>query len=185
MEVSGIQPWFFRVEPFEGESLSHFLGRFRRANEMTPSGLGKAAGIGAVVARWEKFRLIPFPSHRELEALASVVGVEADRLSQMLPSLGTSINLSPIRLCGACYAQEPYHRIEWQFKVTVRCDHHKLRLLSECPNCGARFAIPTLWMDGMCQRCFMTFGEMAKYQKQILPCDNQNDYEYCSSDTSS
>jgi hypothetical protein len=25
----------------------------------------------------------------------------------------------PIRLCGACYAQVPCHRIEWQFKTTV------------------------------------------------------------------
>jgi|GEM_PF-3466284 len=122
-----IQPWLFRVEPFEGESLSHFLGRFRRANKMTPSGLGKAAGIGAVVARWEKFRLNPFPSLRELEALAFVVEVEAVRLAQMLPSLGTSMSLSPIRLCGACYAQQPCHKIEGSLKrrrgaISTNCD---------------------------------------------------------------
>ena len=69
---SDIQPWFFRVEPYEGESVSHFLGRFRRANELTPSGLGRVAGIGAVVARWEKFHLNPFPTWRELEAIAAL-----------------------------------------------------------------------------------------------------------------
>ena len=162
---SDIQPWFFRVEPYEGESLSHFLGRFRRANELTPTGLGRAAGIGAVVARWEKFHLNPFPSRRELEALFAVVGVEAERLAQMLPPMGVGMKHSPIRLCGACYAQKPYHRIEWQFKATAGCDRHQVRLLSECPNCGARFATPALWTEGACQRCFLGFVESSRLQK--------------------
>jgi hypothetical protein len=165
MEATDIQPWLFQVEPLEGESLSHFLGRFRRANELTPSRLGKAAGIGAAIARWEKFRFNPPPSR---QALAKVVGVQTDRLVQMLPPKGVGMNLEPIRLCGACYAEEPCHRMEWQFKQTVGCSHHQLRLLSECPNCGARFKIPALWVDGHCQRCFMTFPEMAKYQKPVL-----------------
>ena len=49
MEVAEIQPWLFRVEPLEGESLSHFLGRFRYCNELTPTGLGKAAGLGGAI----------------------------------------------------------------------------------------------------------------------------------------
>lgn len=167
MEASIIQPWLFRVEPFEGESLSHFLGRFRRANDLTASGLGKAAGLGGVIARWEKFYHNPFPNRQQLEALAVVVRVEADRLAQMLPPVSVGMNHSPIRLCGACYAQEPCHRIEWQFKVTAGCDRHQLRLLSECPNCGARFKIPALWVDGWCQRCFMRFTQMVKYQKPM------------------
>ncbi len=166
MEATEIQPWLFRVQPYEGESLSHFLGRFRRENELTPSCLGKAAGIGAVVARWEKFHLNPFPSRRELEALAAVVGVEAETLAQMLPT-GVRMNHSPIRLCGACYAHEPCHRIEWQFKTTAGCDRHQLRLLSECPKCKARFPIPTKWVQGACGQCFMGFVEMAKYQKSV------------------
>ncbi len=71
----------------------------------------------------------------------------------------------PIRLCGACYAQSPYHKIEWHFKTTTGCDRHQLSLLSECPNCGARFKIPALWADGWCQRCFTTFAEMGQMQK--------------------
>ncbi|WP_442949398.1 hypothetical protein [Nostoc sp.] len=50
MEIVEIQSWLFQVEPLEGESLSHFLGRFRRANELTSSGLGKAAGLGGAIA---------------------------------------------------------------------------------------------------------------------------------------
>ena len=168
MENLDIQSWLFQVKPFDGESLSHFFGRFRRANDLTPTGLGKAAGIGAVIARWEKFRFNPPPSQQQLEALAKVVGVEVDRLVQMLPPKGVGMHLEPIRLCGACYVQEPCHRMEWQFKQTVGCSHHQLRLLSECPNCGARFKIPALWVDGHCQRCFMTFAEMAKHQKPVL-----------------
>ena len=113
MEVGEINPWLFQVEPYPGESLSHFLGRFRRAHDLTTTGLGKAAGVGSAIARWEKFRFNPPPSRQQLEALAKVVGVDADRLEQMLPPAGVGMNLEPIRLCAACYVESPCHRIEW------------------------------------------------------------------------
>ncbi|WP_331001391.1 hypothetical protein [Nostoc sp. WHI] len=50
MEVGEINPWLFQVEPYQGESLSHFLGRFRQVNDLTPTGLGKAAGLGGAIA---------------------------------------------------------------------------------------------------------------------------------------
>jgi transcriptional regulator with XRE-family HTH domain len=167
MEVGDINPWLFQVEPLEGESLSHFLGRFRRSNNLTPTGLGKAAGLGGAIARWEKFRFNPPPSRQQLEALATVIGMNADRLVQMLPPPGVGMKLEPIRLCAACYDESPCHKIAWQFKETQVCNNHHLRLLSECPNCGARFKIPALWDKGACQRCFTTFAEMIKHQK---PC---------------
>jgi len=107
-------------------------------------------GIGAVVARWERFHLNPFPSVKELEGLATVVGVEVQRLREMLPPQGVGMKCEPIRLCGACYAELPSHRMEWQFKSTAGCQRHQLRLLSKCPRCGARFKIPALWEDGCC-----------------------------------
>ncbi len=165
MEFEDIQPWWFLVEPLEGESISHFLGRFRRANELTVTGLGKISGLGGAIARWEKFRFNPPPNLQQLEALAKVVRIDADRLSLMLPPKGVGMKLSPIRLCAACYLEVPCHRMEWQFKQTNRCGRHKLRLLSECPNCKARFPIPALWVYGWCTRCFLTFEEMVKYQK--------------------
>jgi hypothetical protein len=167
MEHWEIQPWLFVVEPYEGESLSHFLGRFRRENDLTPAGLGREAEIGGVISRWEKFRLIPFPSQQELEKLAEVVQVDTARLRAMLPPAGVGMKMTPIRLCGACYGEVPCHRMEWQYKTTDRCQRHSLRLLSECPNCGARFPVPALWQDGWCTRCFTTFGEMAGAQRSL------------------
>ncbi|WP_460205622.1 TniQ family protein [Scytonema sp. NUACC21] len=78
------------------------------------------------------------------------------------------MKIEPIRLCAACYAQSSYHNIEWQFKVTRGCARHKLSVLSECPNSGAR-KIPALWVDGWFERCFVKFAEMVKWQKVIQP----------------
>ncbi|WP_292823924.1 hypothetical protein [Nostoc sp. JL33] len=78
--------------------------------------------------RWEKFRFNPPPSHHQLEALAKVVGVDAERLTQMLPPARVGMQHVPIRLCGACYGATPCHQIKWQFKETGRCDRHNLRL---------------------------------------------------------
>ncbi len=72
-----------------------------------------------MVARWERFHLNPFASEKELEALAKVVGVEAQRLREMLPPQGVGMKCEPIRLWGACYAESPCHQMEWQFKSTA------------------------------------------------------------------
>ena len=167
MEVEEIQPWWFMTEPLEGESISHYLGRFRRANELSPTQLGKISGLGATIGRWEKFRFNPPPNREQLETLAKVVGIDADRLEQMLPPKGVGMNLSPIRLCAACYVENPCHQIKWQFKQTDRCHQHQLRLLSECPNCKARFQIPAMWIDPWCHRCFLSFAEMIKSQRTV------------------
>lgn len=165
MTAPDVKPWLFIIEPLAGESLSHFLGRFRRANHLSPAGLGNLAGIGAVVARWERFHLNPRPSQQQLEAIASVVGVKADSLAQMLPPAGVGMQHEPIRLCGVCYAQLPCHQINWQFKVTAGCDRHRLRLLSKCPVCEKPFPVPALWIERECRRCLISFAEMANYQK--------------------
>lgn len=159
-------PWY--IEPYEKESISHYFGRFRRSETVcvsSPASLSKAAGIGSVLARWEKFRFNPEPSQKELEAIGSLIGLDADSLTQMLPPKGEKMKLEPIRLCAACYAEKPYHRVEWQYQSTVGCERHKLRLLSNCSACGERFAIPAKWSKGECQKCGMPFKSMAKHQK--------------------
>ena len=59
IEVEEIQPWWFLVEPLTGGSISHYISRFRRANELSRTQLGKISGLGAVIRRWEKFRFNP------------------------------------------------------------------------------------------------------------------------------
>ena len=68
--------------------MSHFLGRFRRANYLTATQLGKLTGIGAVISRWEKFYLNPFPTTQELEALAAVVEVKVDKINRDATTIG-------------------------------------------------------------------------------------------------
>ncbi|HEY9858112.1 MAG TPA: hypothetical protein V6D16_01300 [Candidatus Obscuribacterales bacterium] len=49
--------------------------------------------------------------------------------------------------------------------IVLKHDRQQLRLLSECPNCRARFKIPALLVDGHRQRCFMTFAQMTEYHQ--------------------
>ena len=112
------------VKPYEGESISHYLGRWRRyeVNSLSsPGGLGRFAGIGSVTARWEKFRFNHFPTQEELEAVSKVMEMDVEELTATLPSKNQPMKLEPIRLCAACYSDRPYHRLEWQFKSTVGC----------------------------------------------------------------
>ena len=168
-EYDEIRPKLGYVEPYEGESISHYLGRLRRfkANSL-PSGysLGKIAGLGAMISRWEKLYFNPFPTPQELEALSSAVGVNVDRLMEMLPSQGMTMKPRPIRLCAACYAESPCHRVEWQLKDRMKCDRHNLRFLIKCTNCETPFPIPADWVKGECPHCSLSFAKMAKRQRR-------------------
>jgi TniQ len=165
MEIITDNPRFFEVEPLESESLSHFLGRFRRENYLTSTQLGKLTGLGAVIARWEKCYLNPFPTQQELEALAGIVSLGAEILTQMLPAKGTTTKPRPIRLCAVCYIEEAIHRVEWQFKDVMKCGRHQLRLLTKCTNCETPFPVPADWATGECSHCCLPFATKAKRQK--------------------
>jgi hypothetical protein len=86
MERSPIPSWVFPVEPYSGESISHFLGRFCRENHATLNQIGAKTGLGAVLGRWEKFRFNSPPTEMQVAALASLVRLEPGLISQMLPS---------------------------------------------------------------------------------------------------
>lgn len=162
--------WLTKVEPFESESISHFLGRFRRAKGnrfAAASGLGQVAGLGAVLARWEKFHFYPFPTQEELQKLAKIVMLDSDRLREMLPSPDMITQPKPIMLCAACYQEAPYHRLQWQDKNKRGCDRHQVKLLSKCPNCATPFPIPALWSEGKCKHCNLFFKKMIKFQKTL------------------
>lgn len=159
------------VEPLEHESISHYLGRLRRfkANSLpSASSLGRAAGIGAVTARWEKLYFNPFPTEEELGAIARLINLDPSCFQEMLPHREMTLQPRPIRLCGACYAEVPCHRMEWQYKdIVATCFQHNLRLLERCPGCKTSFLIPALWEDGRCYHCGMRFTTMTKFQERI------------------
>lgn len=159
------QSWIIRLDPFEGESISHFIGRLRRANHLPSSALAEELNMGLVISRWEKFRFNPPPTEKELSALASLAEMSLSELLDLFPPKGVGIKNEPIRLCGACYEKNPYHRMEWQFKTTVGCDRHQLRLLSQCPNCKTHFPFPANWREGACRKCLTTFSSMVQHQK--------------------
>lgn len=164
MELYEFEPWIDVVTPFPGESLSHFLGRFERANQWSAYQIGRVTDMGAVVSRWKKLYFNPFPSQEELEALAKVVEIDLNTLRSLLPPQDFILQPRPIRLCAMCYLEEPYHRIAWQLKGMGACDHHKLRLLEKCPKCKKLFVMPALWEDGACSRCSTPFIEMLRSQ---------------------
>lgn len=151
-------PWI--VIPYEGESISHYLGRYCPHESVSLSQLSKAANLGAVLAQWEKFRFIPFPSEKELRVVGGLIGLSVAQLEGMLPQ--ESIKLLPIRLCARCYAQKPYHRIEWQYQSRLDCGVHRVKLLTRCPSCRQRFAYPSRWEEGKCKRCGMLFKRMGR-----------------------
>ncbi|MCS6783424.1 MAG: TniQ family protein, partial [Gloeomargarita sp. SKYG98] len=129
-----IQPWWYAVEPYPGESLSHYLGRFRRENGLSVNALGRETELGGVViGRWERFYFNPPPTPEQIQRLAAHLGLTAVQVRAMLPA--APLKLEPIRLCAACYAEAPYHRLVWQYKATTVCLVHGVRLLSECPRC--------------------------------------------------
>lgn len=153
MQTLHIEPWLFMLEPFEGESISHFLGRFRRRNHLSSRHLGDLAGIGSVISRWEKFRFQPFPSTKELEALAEVVQVSPERLREMFTPPDDPIKLEPIRVCLLCLQESPYHRLEWQIQSKWQCSRHQATLSSKCPQCNRKYFLPSEWQAGRCCRC--------------------------------
>jgi DNA-directed RNA polymerase subunit RPC12/RpoP len=158
-------PWY--LEPFEGESISHYFGRFRRQEIISvsaPGSLGRAAGIGTALSRWEKFRFNPRPTQKELEAMSKLIGVEVSKLEALCPPKGVLMVTRSTRLCAVCYREAPYHRIHWQFRSTEECEKHQLPLISRCPACDEKFALPSEWEEGNCKRCGMKFTSMKKRQ---------------------
>ncbi len=158
--------WY--LQPFEGESVSHYFGRFRRQPAVSipkPSQLSQLAGIGPALFRWEQFYFNPPPTRKELEALAQLVSLDPKQLEEMFPPASERTLYRSMRLCAACYLEAPYHRKEWQFQSLEGCEKHRLRFLSRCPGCDTKIALPRDWSQGICLNCGMRFASMVKYQK--------------------
>ncbi|MBT9315113.1 TniQ family protein [Leptothoe spongobia] len=158
--------WY--LEPFEGESVSHYFGRFRRQPAVSisnPARLSRLAKMGPVLSRWEQFYFNPPPTQTELEAIAKLISLDVEKLMALFPPSGERTLHRSTRLCAACYRDAPYHRMEWQFQSVAGCEKHRLRLLSRCPACDTKIALPRDWELGACKQCGMKFVSMVKRQK--------------------
>ncbi len=155
-----LQPWVFPVSVHPGESLGHFLGRFRRANSLSRQGLAELLGISVVITRaWETPSRQQLPTPTQLARLSELVGIPSEQLTQMLPPKPSQIYLRT-RLCGACYAEVPSHQNAWQQAGVEQCHRHQLPLLTACSACGTAFRPPALWENGCCECCWLPFSQM-------------------------
>lgn len=157
--------WVFRVIPVPGESLGHFLGRFRRANHLSHRAIADHLGVRVKwVEDWEIASKRRNPTELQLIALSKLVEVDPKQLAKMLPP--SRLHLQT-RLCAACYAETSVHLAVWQRAGKTVCDRHALRLLSVCPVCKHGFRTPALWNDEHCEGCGLAFGQMQSYQEPI------------------
>ena len=161
-------PWY--LEPFEGESVNHYFGRFRRQPAVSvakPTSLSRLAKVGPVLFKWEHFYFNPPPKRTEIEAIGKLINLEVEKLVAMFPPSGGRIVYRSTRFCAACYREAPYHRMMWQFQSVAGCEKHRLRLLSRCPGCNTKISLPNEWEEGVCKQGGMKFMSMMKRQKLI------------------
>jgi transcriptional regulator with XRE-family HTH domain len=150
--------WVFRVQAYDDESLGHFLGQFRRANELSHKAIAQHLGISVEwVQAWETPSRRRNPTSLQLLALSKLMDVDPEQLIKMLPS--SNLHLQT-RLCPFCYAKVPVHRLTWQQKGIDQCDLHQMPLLTACPVCRTGFRTPALWSEGCCERCKLPFSQM-------------------------
>lgn len=169
MEDEEVHRSLLYLLPHEGESISHYLGRWFR-QEVVQTDAFTLAGklrMGKILRRWENFYFTPPPTATDITKLGELIDLETVQLMQMFPPKNEPSDPRPIRLCGTCYAEAPYHRMQWQWQSVDRCNRHHLILLTKCPGhkCNLPFPIPSQWVTGKCQKCEMSYKKMAKYQK--------------------
>ncbi len=158
----GTESWVFRVVPDASESLGHFLGRFRRANDLSHRAIAEYLGVRVKwVQDWEIPSRRRMPTELQCMALSKLVEVEPLALALMFPP--KQLHLAT-RLCAACYAETPVHRVAWQRAGKPGCERHGLRLLEACPVCQTGFRTPAFWEDAQCEHCGLLFNQMQSYQ---------------------
>jgi len=156
--------WMFQIAPVSGESLGHYLGRFRRANCLSQSALAELVLIEARVVRGLEMPSLGQPLNaNQSKQLCLFLSLSTTELAEMLPPERSQLHLAT-RLCPECYAGAPIHRREWQRVEVERCDRHNAPLLTACPGCGSAFRLPALWENGWCEQCWLPFAQMHPFK---------------------
>lgn len=161
--MGAVGPWLFQVCAYPEESFGHFLGRFRRANQMKSGHLSAMLGLRyRTVSYWETPSRRRIPAAKDFEALSRLTGIDAAQLYSMLSPDDTL--LLRTRLCGQCYTKTPFHKVTWQDARISECDLHRCELLCECPQCKSDFQLPSYWEFGQCDRCYLPFTQMHSFE---------------------
>jgi len=167
--------WIFRVEPHPDESFGHFMGRFRRANELSHKAIADQLGIRVEwLQSWDSPSRRRNPTPLQLIALSKLVEVDPEQLAKMLPSEPLHLQT---RLCPACYAEVPVHRLSWQRTNVNWCDLHSLKLLAACPECKYGFRTPAFWEESCCESCGLPFAQMQSHpelKQELLVASKRN-----------
>jgi transcriptional regulator with XRE-family HTH domain len=78
--------WMFQITAIPGESLGHYLGRFRRANCLSQSGLAELVLIDVQLLRGlEKPSFGQLLSANQLKRLCSFLGLTETQFLEMMP----------------------------------------------------------------------------------------------------
>ena len=154
------ESWIFQIAPLPGESMGHYLGRFRRANSLSQSGLAELVMLEVRLLRGLEMPSLGQPLNAsQSKKLCWFLRLSETELFGMMPPERTQLHLAT-RLCPRCYADRPIHCRGWQQAGVEKCDRHAVRLLSACPACDTAFRIPALWENGCCEQCWLPFQEM-------------------------
>lgn len=155
-EQPGLRRLPLRCTPQPDESLTSLVLRLAERNGMDwPSEVAKPAGI----------RSLPVfaPSSAQLEALALLSGVPAEKLAAMCAErIPNGAPRPAVRLrgvefpadwlrperkaCPRCLGESPHHRLQWDLRHVRVCVPHACALIHACPGCGKRldWGRPTL-----------------------------------------
>jgi hypothetical protein len=159
--------WIFQVAPMPSESFGHYIGRFRRANCLSPIALADLVSIDARLVRgWEMPSLGQPISAEQLRKLSVLLRLSEAQLTEMLPGARSQTYLAT-RLCPRCYGEVPIHRNDWQRAAVEQCDRHHEPLLTACPACCSGFRLPALWENGCCERCWLPFQQMHLFSPKL------------------
>ncbi|WP_202815252.1 TniQ family protein [Leptolyngbya sp. NIES-2104] len=159
--------WIFQIAPLRGESLGHYLGRFRRANCLSQSALAELMLMDARLLRGLEMPSLGQPLNAEqLKKLVCFLRLSETELAAMLPPVRSQLHLAT-RLCPKCYAEEPIHRQAWQRTEVKHCDRHNAPLLTACPACYTTFRLPALWENGCCECCWLPFHQMHPFDSDL------------------
>ncbi len=83
------------LEPYQGESISHYLGRWMNQEVVSissSSSLSQQLRLGKTLWRWERFYFNPPPSEDELEILGEILELSQVQLRELFPPVEEPIN---------------------------------------------------------------------------------------------